>query len=153
MAEPLVGDEPEDGNDDSDENRPVPKDPPLEDLVRAAYNADPNVPALKSVVEDELTKLPASLVNKGYRLYSSHLTIRGDRLLVKGYLFVPNSDPLRLRLLQLHHLPARFGHSGYKQLFELISRNYFWPDLRTDCHRFTINYADYIRAKASNEKK
>lgn len=54
-----------------------------------------------------------------------------DLLLYNGLVYVPNSDPIKLSLLiQAHNSPTP-GHFGQHKVFELLSRNFTWPGMRT----------------------
>ena len=63
----------------------------------------------------------------------------GHRLRFRERLYVPEYDPLRLRLLRTHHEAAAAGHPGRSKTLELLKRTYFWPRMQRDVDRFVRN--------------
>lgn len=135
------------------ENHGVPDTPHLDDLMAEAYAEDEDIKTLMTSVNKREPKVPAALYKKGYHCHMGHLKIIGERLYMKNQLFVPLSHPLRLRLMQLHHNPARLGHPGYKTMFELLSRSYYWPNMRRDLQKFTNACTTCIRVRGLDQQK
>jgi len=52
---------------------------------------------------------------------------------------VPDYTPLRLRLLQDHHQPPAIGYPGRAKTLELLTRKYYWPQMRKDVDHFVRN--------------
>ena len=50
----------------------------------------------------------------------------GGRIGYRGSLYVPDSDELRLRILQEHHDTALAGHPRRAKTFDLLDRCYYW---------------------------
>jgi hypothetical protein len=46
-----------------------------------------------------------------------------------GHIYVPNSDNLRLHVLQYKHDHALSGHLGHNATLSLIWREYTWPGI------------------------
>jgi hypothetical protein len=82
-------------------------------------------------------------------IYLADCSVIGNQLHYTGCIYDPDSDPLRLRLLQDHHDPPTMGHPGRAKTLELISRNYYWPTLRKDVDRFVRNCHTCRRTKAT----
>ena len=55
-------------------------------------------------------------------------------LLINNLIYVPLS--LRTKVLELHHDSISAGHFGIKKTAELISRNFWWPNLLNDVTKF-----------------
>ena len=74
-----------------------------------------------------------------------------DRYLYyRGRLFVPDSDHLRLKILQSHHDSPSAGHPGVTKTFNLIAINYFWPGMREYIKRYVRHCHTCSRTKSSH---
>ena len=65
--------------------------------------------------------------------------------------YVPNSDSLRLRIIQLAHDSTAGGHPGRAKCYELVSRVYWWPNIYKYVQRFVRNCHVCSRAKPSRQ--
>ena len=75
------------------------------------------------------------------------------RLYVKGKIYVPENENLRLFLLQQHHdLPTQ-GHPGYKTMLRKMLENWYWLKMPQNCKRYATNCLVCRRTKAYNTKK
>ncbi|QRW23107.1 Retrotransposable element Tf2 protein [Rhizoctonia solani] len=54
-----------------------------------------------------------------------------DLLWYRGKLVVPDSEPLKEQLLREFHDSPLAGHPGQQRTLELISRNYWWPGMKS----------------------
>ena len=94
----------------------------LKDLLDKAYQNNKIVNSIITAKQAGLQKLPADLAKQGIKLAMRDLTLEGDnhvggtKLYVKGKMYVPNEEKLRLLLLQQHHNPAIQGHLGHKAM-------------------------------------
>ena len=48
-------------------------------------------------------------------------------MLYDGLVYVPEDDPVRLRIIQQCHDSPLAGHLGQAKTLELVTRNYSWP--------------------------
>ena len=105
----------------------------LAELFAAAYGADP-FPA-------KVLHMLADGVHHCRRISLGECSRDADdvRLRYRGRLYVPEYEPLRLRLLQTHHEVAATGHPCRSKTLELLKRTYFWPSLQADVDRFVRN--------------
>lgn len=138
---------------EQDENQGVPDTPHLNNLLDRAYETDDDLKELMAAVLAKDRKLPARLIKEGYTCHMGHLQVRNGRLFMKDQLFVPKDTEVRLRLMQLHHFPPRLGHPGYKSMFEVMSRNYYWPRMRQDLYIFVRACHTCTSARGDNVKK
>ena len=53
----------------------------------------------------------------------------GGLLTFRGRIYVPNIPELRRRIVEQHHDSRIAGHPGRWKTLELISRNYWWPQM------------------------
>lgn len=81
----------------------------------------------------------------------SECELRNDRLYFRNRLYVPDTD-LRLQLLETAHSSAESGHPGRNKLYELLSRDYFWPSLRKAVKQYVANCHSCLRAKTSRKR-
>lgn len=100
-----------------------------------------------SEIKAELTKKSGTPFSK--KISSSECRIQNDRLFFRDRLYVPDFDNSNLRrlLLQYAHDSVETDHPGSSKLFEIPSRDYFWPTLRSDCTTFTTACYGCKRAK------
>jgi hypothetical protein len=47
----------------------------------------------------------------------------------RGKIYVPNDRDLRHRIIKQHHNTRIARHAGHFMTLELISRNYWWPQM------------------------
>jgi hypothetical protein len=50
-------------------------------------------------------------------------------LMFRGKIYVPNDRDLRRRIIEQHHDTRIAGHAGRFKTLELVSRNYWWPQM------------------------
>jgi hypothetical protein len=50
-------------------------------------------------------------------------------LMFHGKIYVPNDRDLRHRIVEQHHNTRIAGHAGRFKTLELVSRNYWWPQM------------------------
>jgi hypothetical protein len=50
-------------------------------------------------------------------------------LMFCGRIYVPNDRDLRCRIIEQHHNMCIAGHAGRFKTLELVSRNYWWPQM------------------------
>ena len=132
----------------------------LEDLLDKAYQADEVLNSIIAAKRAGLWKLPANLTTEqGIKLAMGDLTLedtgRGGstRLYVKGKMYVPDDEKLRLFLLQQHHDPPVQGHPRYKAMLRKVMENWYWLGIPRDCKRYATNCSVCRRTKAYNTKK
>ena len=111
----------------------------LKELIEEAYERDETVQDIIVAKKKELRKLPLNLIKRGLKLAMGDHKIENDKLYVKGRLYVPNHETLRLHLLQKHHEPPLQGHPGYKSMYQTIRENYFWFEMKEHCKRYAVN--------------
>jgi len=76
-----------------------------------------------------------------------------DRLLRHdGKLYVPEFAALRCQLLLKYHDDPLAGHFGTKRTTELLSRNYYWPGMRSDVNDYVTSCAICQRFKVHKHK-
>ncbi|QRW23230.1 Retrotransposable element Tf2 protein [Rhizoctonia solani] len=94
--------------------------------ICAKLKEDPSLePIIKFCTEDADNAPPS--IRKAYRDYDWE----EDLLWYRGKLVVPDSEPLKERLLREFHNSPLAGHPGQQRTLELISRSYWWPGMKS----------------------
>jgi hypothetical protein len=109
-----------------------PLDHKITRLLEEGYKSDKWWHKIKA----EMTKETGIPVSREVPL--SECEIKDEMLLFRGRVYVPDTE-LRILLLQTAHDSAESGHPGKNNLYEMISRHYWWPKLSYDTARFVAN--------------
>ena len=117
----------------------------LEQLIDRGYEQDP--------LPNRVLQLLADGAN-----YSKDLTIADcanvdGRLHYRDRLYVPNYHVLQLRLCRLHHDSPHAGHLGIGNTYELLHRNYYWPNMQGFVKKYVRHCDTCKRSKGSRFKK
>ncbi|KAF8736561.1 hypothetical protein RHS02_06280, partial [Rhizoctonia solani] len=94
--------------------------------VRNKLREDPSLEPIIQFLTEDADNAPPS-IRKAYRDYDWE----EDLLWYRGKLVVPDSEPLKERLLKEFHDSPLAGHPGQQRTLELISRSYWWPGMKT----------------------
>jgi hypothetical protein len=76
------------------------------------------------------------------RLTSAEWSEESGLILFRGKVYVPKNLKLRTKIVQLHHDTPVAGHPGRWKTLELVSRNYWWPNIS----RFIGQYVNTCHA-------
>ena len=112
---------------------------PLESLLVEAYETDP----FPQSVLDDLAKGTQRRKDISLSLCAE----ANGRLHYDSRLFVPNHDPLKLHLFRTYHDSPTVGHQGVTKTYELLSREYYWTNMRRDIERYLANCHTCKRTK------
>ena len=66
---------------------------------------------------------------KTRRIDGEEWTEEQGLILFKGKVYVPKDIALRRKIVELHHDSQITGHPGRWKTLELVSRNYWWPNM------------------------
>lgn len=117
------------------DNQSPPSD--LEHQWNEAEQNDPTIPALRDAIHRQLARFPPEL---GIRVSIGECEVDADdRVLFRKRRWVPDSEPLRTRLIQEAHDSPMSGHPGHNALYSLLARQLFWPNMSADVKRFVRN--------------
>ncbi|KAF8755465.1 hypothetical protein RHS01_05175 [Rhizoctonia solani] len=94
--------------------------------IRSKLREDPSLESIIQFLTEDADNAPPS-IQKAYRDYDWE----EDLLWYRGKLVVPDSEPLKERLLREFHDSPLAGHPGQQRTLELISWNYWWPGMKS----------------------
>ncbi|QRW23855.1 Retrotransposable element Tf2 protein [Rhizoctonia solani] len=87
---------------------------------------DPSLePIIKFLTKDANNAPPT--IRKAYQDYDWE----EDLLWYRGKLVVPDSEPIKERLMREFHDSPLAGHPGQQRTLELVSRTYWWPGMKS----------------------
>ncbi|EEB89036.1 hypothetical protein MPER_12920 [Moniliophthora perniciosa FA553] len=117
----------------------------LHDIRNSMNNGDLEEPIAKAAAE--LRKDPT------HRSVQSAEWNQDNGLLVfRGKVYVPKDKDLHCRTVEQHHDSRVAGHSGRFKTLELVSRNYWWPQMSRYIGQYTRTCQPCIRAKIQRHK-
>ena len=73
-------------------------------------------------------------------------------MLKEGKIYVPKDRELRAEIIWLHHDIPVAGHGGRWKITELVTRNYWWPEVMRDIARYVEGCNIYQRMKNRMEE-
>ncbi|KAF8748123.1 hypothetical protein RHS01_11031 [Rhizoctonia solani] len=94
--------------------------------IRAKLRDDPSLEPIIQFLTEDADNAPPS-IRKAYRDYDWE----EDLLWYQGKLVVPDSEPLKEKLLREFHDSPLAGHPGQQRTLELVSRSYWWPGMKS----------------------
>jgi len=66
-------------------------------------------------------------------------------------LYVPKDEKLRVEVIQLHHGTLVGGHGGQWKMTELVTRNFWWPEVKKEVKKYVEGYGACQRNKNRTE--
>ena len=80
--------------------------------------------------DEDVIKAVEELKKTGTKtLRSDEWSLEQDLVLFRGKVYVPKDSKLRTEIIKLHHDTPTAGHPGQWKTLELVSRNYWWPNI------------------------
>ena len=119
--------------------------PTLEELITQGYGEDPLPNRVLEALRTEETQ------SKDLSLADCKEV--DGRLYYRDRLFVPQHHPLQMRLCRLYHDSSLGGHLGNANTYELLQRNYYWPNMQKFVNRYVSHCHTCKRSKGSRFKK
>ena len=104
--------------------------------------------------DDSVAKAAAALKagkSKSRSLRSAEWVDDNGILMFRGRIYVPSDPDLRRRIVSQHHDSRVAGHPGRWKTLELVSRNYWWPQMSRYIGTYTSHCDLCIRTKPSRQ--
>ena len=123
-------------------------DAALASRITAAVELDPSLTPIRLSLQD-----PSLLRSKALSQRLSHFSVSDDGLLLyDGLVYIPNSDPIKLYLLNQAHDDPTSGHFGQHKVYELLSRNFTWPGMKSYVDEYVRTCGTCQRVKPAHHK-
>ena len=91
--------------------------------------------------DKEVVRVVEEIKKAGVKiLWGDKWQIEGDLVLKEEKVYVPKNKELWIEIIQLHHDVLVVGHRGRWKTIELVTRNYWWPEVTRDMKRYVEEY-------------
>ncbi|SGZ26524.1 BQ5605_C024g09932 [Microbotryum silenes-dioicae] len=82
-----------------------------------------------------------------------YVKLQDNLLLHHDKIYIPNAEPLKVKLLAQAHDSLLSGHPGQVKTFELLDRNYTWPGMRQFVNNYVKTCDSCQRNKPTHHRK
>ena len=87
--------------------------------------------------DEEIIKVVEEMKKAGVKtLRDEEWKIEKGLVLKEGRVYVPKDEKLRMEIIWLHHDMPIAGHGGQWKTVELVTRNYWWPEVTKEVKRY-----------------
>jgi len=130
------------GVEKNNENQVMVKEEWLEVRAMEQLIEGPDEGIIKKIKEardkdEEVIKVVEEMKKVGVKiLRDEEWQIEEGLVLKKGRVYVPKDEKLRVEIIWLHHDMLIAGHGGQWKMVELVTRNYWWPEVMKEVKRY-----------------
>lgn len=96
---------------------------PIEEHFDQGYYADP--------FSNEVLEMIRNKSTSSKKISFTECKDNQGRVMFGELFYVPNHDTLQLEVMRLYQDVPAGGHPGGAKTFELLSKDYYWPKMRT----------------------
>ncbi|SGZ27897.1 BQ5605_C026g10216 [Microbotryum silenes-dioicae] len=96
---------------------------------------------------------PPSDIADLIKFHLSQDPLQDNLLLHHDKIYIPNAEPLKVKLLAQAHDSLLSGHPGQVKTFELLDRNYTWPGMRQFINNYVKTCDSCQRNKPTHHRK
>jgi len=87
--------------------------------------------------DEDVVRVVEEMKKAGVKeLRGNEWKIEGDLVLKEGKVYMPKDEELRVEIIWLHHDIPAAGHGGRWKTVELVTRNYWWPEVTRDVGKY-----------------
>ena len=123
----------------------------LSSLWKAGLRGNRRYWLLREAVREKARTAPSGW---GLQISLSECDIdESGRLRWRGRTWIPASEPLRTKLIQVIHDSPLGGHPGREITRDILAREFCWPSLTADVRRFVRNCGICAQTKTWRDKK
>ena len=129
------------GVDKDNENQILIKDNWIRSMYKVVVEG-PEVEMLEKIKkarskDKDVVRVVEEMKKVGVReLCGNKWQIEGELVLKEGKVYVPKDEELRVKVIRLHHDVLAAGHGGRWKTVELVTRNYWWPEMTRDVGKY-----------------
>lgn len=103
----------------------------IQDVIEGQLDDDESLEEILTFLQKSKSSAPVS-IKKAFKDY----TMEAGLLFYQGRICVPDNEGIKSHLLELFHNSPIAGHPGHQRTFELLSRHYYWPGMRSFVQRY-----------------
>ena len=86
------------------------------------------------------------------KVQGSEWKIEGELVLKEGKVYIPKDEELRVEIIWWHHDVPAARHERQQKTVELVTRNYWWPEVTKDVGRY-VEGCDLCQRMKNKTKK
>ena len=87
--------------------------------------------------DEEIVRVVEEIKKAGVKeLRGEEQKLEEDLVLKEGKVYIPKDEELRAEVIRLHHDIPAVGYGGQQKMIELMTRNYWWPEVTRDVGRY-----------------
>jgi len=87
--------------------------------------------------DNEVIKAVEEMKQAGVKMLRDEEWCQEDSLMLKeGKVYIPKDEKLRAEVIRLYHDIPIGGHGGQWKIAELVTRNFWWPEVTREVKRY-----------------
>ena len=87
--------------------------------------------------DNKVVKAVEEMKRAGVKMLRNKEWREEDSLMLKeGKVYVPRDEALRVEIIRLHHDTPMGGHRGQWKMVEMVTRNFWWPEVTREVKRY-----------------
>ena len=120
----------------------------IDELIDQAYARSPLAVSMLACLQDPDCRQWTPIIRKEIRVAMADCRIVSGYIYVRGKLFLPPDDELRIQAIYRTHSSGPGGHPGCTKTLDLLNRTYWWPRMSRDVNTYVRACELCIRTKS-----